>query len=75
MPDIAICLTMCRVPPAQVVWLTPLNSWNPYDIEYKGSRTSELGQTVTANGRNGGLTQSTALNGTNELVALFNNVV
>ena len=54
----------------QVVWLTPLNSWNPYDIEYKGWRGSELGQTVTADGRNGGFTESTALNGTNESVVV-----
>ena len=52
--------------PLEIVWLTPLNSWNPYDIEYKGEYRSELAKTVTGenNQRNGGKTPEKAFNGT-----------
>ena len=39
--------------PLEVVYLSPLSKWNPFDIEYKGMAGSTLGKTVTANGRNG----------------------
>ena len=51
---------------AQIVWTTPLNSWNPLDLEYKGVSWTPEGATVTADGRTGGLTAETALNGTND---------
>ncbi|KAL8561530.1 hypothetical protein ACOMHN_057224 [Nucella lapillus] len=51
--------------PLEVVWLTPLSSWNPYDIEYKGGGRNPLASTVTTDGRTGGFTAHTALNGTN----------
>ena len=51
--------------PLEIIYLTPLSAWNPYDIEYKGKFNTDAGKTVTANGRNGGYTNETALNGTN----------
>ena len=50
--------------PLEIVWLTPLSAWNPYDIEYKGDWNSELGKTVTAGKRNGRVTKDKAYNGT-----------
>ena len=50
----------------QIVWTTPLNSWNPLGLEYKGVSWTPEGATVTADGRTGGLTSDTALNGTND---------
>ena len=49
--------------PLEVVWLTPLNAWNPFDIEYKGEYDSQLAKTVKAGGRNGGMTRQTAYDG------------
>ena len=52
--------------PLEIVWLTPLSSWNPFDIEYKGDSKSELAKTVTkgVNGtRNGGKTEEKAYDG------------
>nr|KAG5688037.1 hypothetical protein BaRGS_003583 [Batillaria attramentaria] len=54
----------------QIVRLTPLSSWNPYDLEYKGQSWTTEGQTVTAGGRNGGSNVSTSFNGTNQLEAI-----
>ncbi|KAK2160923.1 hypothetical protein NP493_1609g00081 [Ridgeia piscesae] len=52
--------------PLEVVYMTPLLKWNPYDIEYKGSVTSAHGRTVTANGRWGSTHDvAKAYNGTN----------
>ncbi|KAK7467805.1 hypothetical protein BaRGS_00036949, partial [Batillaria attramentaria] len=51
--------------PLEIVRLTPLSSWNPYDLEYKGQSWTTEGQTVTAGGRNGGSNVSTSFNGTN----------
>ena len=51
--------------PLEIIYLTPLSKWNPYDIEYKGAANSPFGKTVNANGRNGGKTLSKAYNGTN----------
>jgi hypothetical protein len=51
--------------PLEIIYLTPLSKWNPYDIEFKGSRFSKLGKTVEAGGRNGGQSLDKAFNGTN----------
>ena len=55
--------------PLEIIYLTPLHKWNPYDIEYKGDAKSKEGKTVTANKRNGYCMQqnddSKAYNGTN----------
>ena len=62
------CLTEQRwsyAVPLEIIYLTPLNSWNPHDIEYKGYYMSDTGKTVQANGRRGGDTLETAYNGAN----------
>ena len=51
--------------PLEIIYLTPLNRWNPFNIEYKGPIKSPLGKTVFADGRNGGRSKKTAYNGTN----------
>ena len=51
--------------PLEIVWMTPLNSWNPYNIEYKGVSNTDYGKSITEGGRNGGKTLTLALNGTN----------
>ena len=51
--------------PLEIIYLTPLNRWNPFNIEYKGLADSPLGETVFADGRNGGRSTKTAYNGTN----------
>ena len=51
--------------PLEVIWMTPLNTWNPYDLEYKGETNTPTGRTVSENGRTGGQTLQTAYNGTN----------
>ncbi|KAK2171221.1 hypothetical protein NP493_1090g00063 [Ridgeia piscesae] len=52
--------------PLEVVYMTPLLKWNPYDVEYKGNSRSDLGKTVTAHGRWGSDRQAEkAFNGTN----------
>lgn len=48
--------------PLEIVWLTPLSAWNPYNLHIEtNSRNLHF---VTDNGRNGGLNQTTAFNGT-----------
>ena len=32
--------------PLEIIYLTPLNQWNPYKLEYKGKFNSEEGKTV-----------------------------
>ena len=54
--------------PLEIIYLTPLNKWNPYNLTHKGNARSQLGKTVNANGRNGGLTKRTAFNGTNSKI-------
>lgn len=49
--------------PLEVIFLTPLNKWNPYNLEYKGSFKTDLAKTVTAGGRNG--VKEKPFNGTN----------
>ena len=56
--------------PLEVVYLTPLYNWNPYNIEFKGWANSPSGRTVYANGRNGlynenAINPNKAYNGTN----------
>ena len=51
--------------PLEIIYLTPLRNWNPYNLKYKGQQNSAEGKTVFADGRNGGLTADKALNGTN----------
>lgn len=34
--------------PLEIIYLTPLAKWNPYDIQYKGAPYSPFGRTVTA---------------------------
>ena len=53
--------------PLEIIYLTPLSSWNPYDLEYKGSATSVEGKTVTAGGRNGAK-EDKACNGINSKI-------
>ncbi|CAH1795606.1 unnamed protein product [Owenia fusiformis] len=51
--------------PLEIVYMTPLLKWNPYDIEYKGDASSPKGQSVEENGkRTGGFSRATAYNGT-----------
>ena len=51
--------------PLEIIYLTPLNKWNPYNLTYKGNAQSKSGKTVTADGRNGGISKTKAFNGTN----------
>ena len=51
--------------PMEIIYLTPLNNWNPFDIEYKGRDKEPYGKTVHEGGRNGGRTPAKAYNGTN----------
>ena len=51
--------------PLEVVYMTPLSSWNFYDIPYRGEASSEEGSAVTADGRYGGSYPETAYNGSN----------
>lgn len=44
--------------PMEVIWLTPLSSWNPYNLNYYGNNVP------IANGRNGGFNTAKAFNGT-----------
>jgi len=51
--------------PLELIYLTPLNGWNPHDLEFKGRSKSKEGIWVTKGGRNGGLDKDKAYNGTN----------
>ena len=53
--------------PLEIIYLTPLHAWNPYNILYKGDKKSTEGLTVVGsnNERNGGFDTSTAFDGTN----------
>lgn len=52
--------------PLEIVWLTPLLTWNPYNLaRIDGDIHKSPANTVTANGRNG-QTPEKALNGTNK---------
>ncbi|XP_041361296.1 uncharacterized protein LOC121377385 [Gigantopelta aegis] len=51
--------------PMEIIYLTPLSTWNPYNLTMKGAYYSTLGKTVEAHGRNGGLTMDKAYDGIN----------
>ena len=51
--------------PLEIIYMTPLSSWNPYNIEFKGLHSLPSGKAVTAGGRNGQLNIARAYNGTN----------
>jgi len=53
--------------PLEIIYMTPLQSWNPLNLEYKGHhhRDRATADFVNKNGRNGGLTPDKAFNGTN----------
>lgn len=51
--------------PLELVFITPLQTWNPYNIENKGKYNSPGAYSTTANGRNGGTDKAKAYNGTN----------
>ena len=51
--------------PLEIIYLTPLNRWNPYKLVYKGKFNSEEGKTVKEGLRNGGYDVETAFNGLN----------
>ncbi|KAI0210863.1 hypothetical protein LSAT2_004357 [Lamellibrachia satsuma] len=57
--------------PMEIIYTTPLSSWNPYRIKYKGHEKSKLGKTVEANGRNGGFTPAKAYDGANNKWSSF----
>ncbi|XP_013383323.1 uncharacterized protein LOC106153767 [Lingula anatina] len=50
--------------PLEVIYMTPLYRWNPYDIEFKGKTGSKEARVVTYAGRNGGIEKDRAFNGT-----------
>jgi len=50
--------------PLELVYMTPLQSWNPYNIEYRGKINTAEAEAVTADHRNGGKDAATAYNGT-----------
>ncbi|XP_060076524.1 uncharacterized protein LOC132556152 [Ylistrum balloti] len=51
--------------PLEIIWLTPLLTWNPYNLAYiAGDVHKNPANTITANGRDGH-TPEKALNGTN----------
>ena len=54
--------------PLEIIYLTPLAKWNPYNIEHKGKAGTELAETVTADKRDGGSKPKEAYNGTNSKV-------
>ena len=39
--------------PLEIIYLTPLSNWNPYNLQYKGVFNSNGGKTVTADKRSG----------------------
>ncbi|KAL3882915.1 hypothetical protein ACJMK2_029217 [Sinanodonta woodiana] len=46
--------------PLEIIWMTPLSLWNPYDLEMRKDDPHKI---VTQGGRNGGFTADTAYNG------------
>jgi len=50
--------------PLELVFTTPLQTWNPYNIENKGKFNKPEAVSVSANGRSGGTTLDKAYNGT-----------
>ncbi|CAB4026790.1 Hypothetical predicted protein [Paramuricea clavata] len=54
--------------PLEIIYLTPLNNWNPHNLTYKGDERLDHGKTVTADGRNGGKTKTKAYDGVNSKI-------
>ena len=55
--------------PLEVIYLTPLSKWNPYNLWYKGNLKTPLGKTVTVGGRSGACSdKSKSFNGTNSKI-------
>merc|ERR1719277_1939479 len=54
--------------PLEVIYMTPLYSWNPYNIAYTEDKKSQQYKDVDSNGRNGGMTKQTAYKGTKKNV-------
>ena len=50
--------------PLEIIYLNPLSSWNPYNIEYKGHETTARAKTVTDE-RDGSNSLEKAFNGSN----------
>lgn len=50
--------------PLEVIYLTPLYNWNPYNLESRGKYNSKEAHIVTLGGRNGDMTADKAYNGT-----------
>ncbi|XP_059144899.1 uncharacterized protein LOC131932052 [Physella acuta] len=48
--------------PTEIIYLTPLSNWNPYNLVYHGKDPTSI---VTKNKRGGGVTEKDAYNGTN----------
>ncbi|KAK3582047.1 hypothetical protein CHS0354_025653 [Potamilus streckersoni] len=46
--------------PLEIIWMTPLQLWNPYDLEMRKEDPHKI---ATQGGRNGGFTADTAYNG------------
>ncbi|XP_060076523.1 uncharacterized protein LOC132556151 [Ylistrum balloti] len=58
--------------PLEIIWLTPLYRWNPYDLTFHhGPSTVSPANSVDANGRDGGMSTSKAFNGTRNDVFYF----
>ena len=49
--------------PLEIIYLTPLSSWNPYNLQYKGETGSKLAREVTANVRRGDNSTDNAFDG------------
>ncbi|XP_045189240.2 uncharacterized protein LOC123546767 [Mercenaria mercenaria] len=49
--------------PLEIIWLTPLSSWNPYNLRLLSKDYRQF-HTVTDGGRNGDLSKAKAFNGT-----------
>lgn len=59
--------------PLEIIYMTPLSKWNPYNLQYKGEAGSVMGKTVNADGRTGGTEPEKAYNGINSKVNVLRN--
>jgi len=58
--------------PLEMVFTTPLNTWNPYNIEFKGKFNQPEARSVEENGRHGSATtKAEAYNGTHSKAYYF----
>ena len=53
--------------PLEILYMTPLSKWNPYNITDKGHPSTDEAKTVRADGRSGQMSQELAYNGTNSI--------